>query len=167
MSHGWHQLETTRLVALPSFTDRLKCEQDAQTTQVFGELACRIQLGTTRVEPFADFAHVRVNTDGSTEKGGASALRIASADSGTSFTTLGLRAAPSFSLGSAKLTVRGALGWRHVFGDGRPLSAMQFASGGDSFRIAGTPFARNAAALDAGGRCSSAEYKSRRPVLRY
>ncbi|MBB4839202.1 outer membrane autotransporter protein [Sphingomonas kyeonggiensis] len=150
VSHGWHKLDTTRLVAFPGFTDSLKGEQDARTTQVFGELAYRIALGATRVEPFADFAHVWLNTDGATEKGGASALRIASGESGTSFTTLGLRAAPSVSLGSAKFTARGALGWRHAFGDVTPLSAMQFASGGDSFRIAGTPIARNAAALDAG-----------------
>ncbi|WP_342250174.1 autotransporter domain-containing protein [Sphingomonas sp. OTU376] len=150
LSHGWHKLDTTRLVAFPGFTDGLKGEQDARTTQAFGELAYRIELGATRVEPFADFAHVWLSTDGATEKGGAAALRIASAESGTSFTTLGLRAAPSFSLGSAKFTARGALGWRHAFGDVTPLSAMQYASGGDSFRIAGTPIARNAAALDAG-----------------
>ncbi len=150
VSHGWHQLETTRRVAFPGFTDSLKGEQDARTTQVFGEIAYRIELAGTRVEPFADFAHVRVDTDGTTEKGGSAALKLASADSGTSFTTLGLRAAPSFSLGSTKLSLRGALGWRHAFGDVTPLSTMQFASGGDSFRIAGTPIARNAAALDAG-----------------
>lgn len=162
VSHGWHQLETTRLVVFPGFTDSLRGEQDAQTTQVYGELAYRIALGAASVEPFADFAHVRVNTDSMTEKGGAAALRAASADSGTSFTTLGLRAAPSFSLGSANLTARGALGWRHAFGDGTPLSAMQFANGGDSFRIGGIPIARNAAAFDAGidvaltsGRCSA------------
>jgi len=149
-SHGWHQLDTTRLVAFPGFADSLKGEQDARTTQLFGELAYRIELGATRVEPFADFAHVRLSTDGITEKGGAAALRLASADSDTSFSTLGLRAAPSFSLGGAKLTARGTLGWRHAFGDVTPLSAMQFASGGDSFRIAGTPIAENAAALDAG-----------------
>ncbi|MDQ0251333.1 outer membrane autotransporter protein [Sphingomonas kyeonggiensis] len=149
-SHGWHQLDTTRLVAFPGFADSLKGEQDARTTQLFGELAYRIELGATRVEPFADFAHVRLSTDGITEKGGAAALRLASADSGTSFSTLGLRAAPSFSLGGAKLTARGRLGWRHAFGDVTPLSAMQFVSGGDSFRIAGTPIAENAAALDAG-----------------
>lgn len=150
VSHGWHQLDTTRLVAFPGFSDSLKGERDARTTQVFGEFAYRIELGATRVEPFADFAHVRLSTDGITEKGGAAALRLASADSSTSFSTLGLRAAPSFSLGGAKLTARGTLGWRHAFGDVTPLSAMQFASGGDSFRIAGTPIARNAAALDTG-----------------
>jgi len=150
VSQGWHRIDTTRAVAFPGFTDRLKGEQDARTTQLFGELAYRIALGGTRIEPFADLAHVRLSSDGITEKGGTAALRLASADSSTSFTTLGLRAAPGFSLGSMKLTARGALGWRHAFGDVVPLSTMQFASGGDSFRITGTPIARNAAALDAG-----------------
>ena len=150
VAHGWHRLDTTRLVAFPGFTDSLKGEQDARTTQAFGELAYTIGLGATRVEPFANFAHVRLSSDDATEKGGAAALRLASADSDTSFTTLGLRAAPSFALGSAKLSVRGALGWRHAFGDVTPLSAMQFASGGSSFGIAGTPIVRDAAALDAG-----------------
>jgi len=150
VSQGWHQLGTTRLVTFPGLTDSLKGEQDAHTTQVFGELAYRIRLGSTRVEPFADFAHVRLSTDAIVEKGGTAALKVAAADSDASFTTLGLRAAPSFSLGSTQLSVRGALGWRHAFGDVTPLSTMQFVSGGDSFRIAGTPIARNAAALDAG-----------------
>lgn len=150
VSHGWHRLDTKRQVTFPGFTDSLKGKQDAGTTQVFGELAYRIQLGAIPVEPFADMAYVRATTDRSAETGGPAALKVASADSDTGFATLGLRAAPSVSLGGAKFTVRSALGWRHAFGDVKPLSAMQFANGGDTFRIAGTPIARNAAALDAG-----------------
>lgn len=41
------------------------------------------------------------------------------------------------------------LGWRHAFGDNRPLVMNAFA-GGDPFAIAGLPIAKDAAVIEAG-----------------
>jgi outer membrane autotransporter protein len=47
------------------------------------------------------------------------------------------------------LTLRGALAWRHAFGDTTPLATLAFA-GGSPFSVAGLPIARNAALVEAG-----------------
>ncbi len=52
-------------------------------------------------------------------------------------------------LGTAAATARGALGWRHAFGDIVPVSVNSF-TGGAAFTIAGAPIARDAAVVEAG-----------------
>ena len=63
---------------------------------------------------------------------------------------MGLRNSTTFELNGTTLTAKGALGWRHAFGDVTPLSTMRFASGGDAFAVGGVPLARNAATVEAG-----------------
>lgn len=99
--------------------------------------------------PPTAFAYVHLETDGFTEDGGAVALSSASTSTDVTFTTLGLRAATSFSLGSVKATARGVIGWRHASGDVTALSSFVFA-GGDAFTIAGVPTAEDAALIEAG-----------------
>ena len=43
-----------------------------------------------------------------------------------------------------------SVGWQQAWGDLTPLSTMRFASGGDSFAIAGVPVARHAVTTDLG-----------------
>ncbi|MDR2856313.1 MAG: autotransporter domain-containing protein, partial [Novosphingobium sp.] len=48
------------------------------------------------------------------------------------------------------LKATATLGWRHAFGNAVPRSTLAFASGGETFTVAGLPIAKNAAVIDAG-----------------
>jgi outer membrane autotransporter protein len=140
-------------VSFPGFADSLTASYDAGTTQVFGDLGYRIDMGEafggTAFEPFVNLAYVHLTTDGFAESGGAAALSGRSKDTSTTFTTLGVRASAAFDLGSVTVNARGSLGWRHAFGDDTPLATLAF-FGGNPFTIAGVPIAKDAAVLDLG-----------------
>jgi subtilase-type serine protease len=148
-SYSWHDIETARSVAFAGFGDSLKSSYSAGTAQVFGELGYRIDLGRAALEPFAGLAYVNLRADGFTERGGAAALRGQGSDTGLGYSTLGLRASTSVALQGMDLTLRGALAWRHAFGDTTPLATLAFA-GGSPFTVAGLPIAKNAALVEAG-----------------
>lgn len=149
-AYTWHDISTTRSVAFPGFGDSLKGDYNAATAQAFGELGYRMQVGNVALEPFGNLAYVNLHTDGFTEKGGAAALTSGAANTDVTFTTLGLRASTSFTLGGTEATARGMLGWRHAFSVVSPNTTMRFASGGDAFSIGGVPIARDAAVVEAG-----------------
>ncbi|WP_158259786.1 autotransporter domain-containing protein [Phyllobacterium phragmitis] len=149
LAYSWHQVETSRSVAFPGFEDRLKADYDAGTFQAFGELGYRIDTSRVSFEPFANLAHVRVKTDGFTEKGGAAALTARGDTTDTTFTTLGLRASAPFTLGTIDAEARGTVGWQHAYGDTTPVSTLAFA-GGNAFSVAGVPIAEDTALIEAG-----------------
>ncbi|WP_265975612.1 autotransporter domain-containing protein [Brucella intermedia] len=148
-AYTWHDIETGRTVAIPGISEGLSAGYDAGTFQAFGELGYGIDLGDTRLEPFANLAHVSLHSNGFTEQGGTSALHGGSSTTDVTFTTLGLRAEHALALGSVDATLRGMVGWRHAFGDTRPTSTHAFATG-DAFTIAGVPIAEDAAVIEAG-----------------
>ncbi len=153
-AYAWHDVTTSRTVAFAGFADSLKGGYKAATAQAFGELGYGIALGATPIgklafEPFANLAYVNLTTGAFGETGGAAALTARGDASGVTFTTLGLRAASSFMLGSVGATARGSLGWRHAFGDTVPGASLAFAGGGP-FSVAGAPIAKNAAVVEAG-----------------
>ena len=148
-AYSWHDIETARSVAFPGFAESLDANYDAATMQAFGELGYRIDTQSASFEPFAGLAYVNLHTDGFTEKGGASALESTGTNTGTTFTTVGIRASKDFMLSGTNVKARGMIGWRHAFGDTTPLSRVSFA-GGDMFTIAGVPIAKDAAVIEAG-----------------
>ncbi|WP_210188942.1 autotransporter domain-containing protein [Mesorhizobium sp. YR577] len=149
LARSRHDIETRRDVAFAGFSDQLKGDYRAGTTQLFGELGYGIETGAFSFEPFANLAYVNLNSRGFAEQGAAAALTGASQTTDVTFTTLGVHAASAFSLGSVEVTAKGMLGWRHAFGDVTPLSTAAFA-GSNAFTVAGTPIARNAALIEAG-----------------
>ncbi len=149
LAYTWHDIETRRDVAFPGFSDQLKGDYRAGTTQLFGEFGYGIEAGAFSFEPFANLAYISLRSGSFAEHGGAAALTAASQTTDVTFTTLGLRAASAFTLGTVEVTAKGMLGWRHAFGDVTPLSTAAFA-GSDAFTVAGTPIARNAALVEAG-----------------
>lgn len=148
-AYSWHDLTVDRTVSFTGFSDRLRSDYNAATAQVFGELGYRIDAGRVALEPFAGLAYVNLQSDGFTERGGAAALVGRSSDMSTAFTTLGMRASTTVTVNGMGLELRGALAWRHAFGDVTPASLLSFA-GGTPFSITGIPIAKNAAVLDAG-----------------
>ncbi|WP_244471379.1 autotransporter outer membrane beta-barrel domain-containing protein [Rhizobium ecuadorense] len=149
LAHTWHQIDTSRRVAIGSFEDRLEASYDAGTLQAFAELGYRFETAAAAFEPFANLAHVGVRTAGFTEEGGAAALDSAGRTTSTTITTLGLHTEMEIRLGRTNATLRGMTGWRHAAGDIVPVSTQAFA-GGEAFTVAGVALAENAFVLDVG-----------------
>lgn len=149
LAYTWHDITTSRSVALPGFADSPKGDYRAGTVQGFGEFGYRIDTAVAAFEPFANLAYVSLATGGFSENGGAAALRAGSQSTDATFTTLGLRASTSLNLGGVDATARATLGWRHAFGDTTPLSSQAFSTG-NAFSVAGVPIARDAAVVETG-----------------
>ncbi|RST55784.1 autotransporter outer membrane beta-barrel domain-containing protein [Variovorax sp. MHTC-1] len=145
-SHSWNKTETNRSVAFAGFAGGLEAEYDSTTTQVFGELGHRIDLGRTTLEPFAGLAHVRLESDAFFERGGPAAMHGDGDSLDATFSTIGLRASLQ---ASERIRVRGMLGWRHAFGDTTPASTHAF-GGSLPFTLTGVPLAKDVAVLEAG-----------------
>ncbi|HEX7867531.1 MAG TPA: autotransporter domain-containing protein [Variovorax sp.] len=145
-SQSWNKNDTNRSVAFAGFAGNMASKYDSTTSQVFGEVGHRVDLGSTTLEPFAGLAHVRLRSDAFLEQGGAAALYGFGGSIETTFSTIGLRAGMQLS-DSTRL--RGVLGWRHAFGDTAPKSTLAFA-GSLPFTLSGVPLAKNVAVLEAG-----------------
>ncbi|KCV25821.1 outer membrane autotransporter barrel domain protein [Bordetella bronchiseptica SBL-F6116] len=150
LAYSWHDIRTRRSVDIPGLSDSLRADYGGGTFQAFGELGYGIELNdTTRLEPYASLAYVRLHTDGYRESGGAAALTTGSANTETTFSTLGLRAEHALGSGAAQGTVRAAAGWRHAMGDTTPQARHAF-SAGDAFTVAGVPIAQDSAVIELG-----------------
>lgn len=148
-AYARQDIDTSRTVALPGLTETLTASYGADTLQGFGELAYGLDVGATRISPFANLAYVSLSTAGFTEAGGDAALSGDAGSTATAFTTLGFRLEHGLTLGGIDGTLSGMLGWRHAFGDTTPESIHAF-TGSDSFLIAGVPIAPDAAVIEAG-----------------
>ncbi|MEZ2409005.1 autotransporter domain-containing protein, partial [Bosea sp. RCC_152_1] len=148
-SYTWHDVSTSRTIAVAGFGNSLRADYTAGTAQVFGELGYRVDLGRVALEPFAGLAYVNLHTDGFSEAGGAAALSGRRDDTSVGNSTLGLRASTSFAIQGMDLTLRGGLAWRHAFGDVDPTATLAF-SGSGAFIVAGLPIARDAALVEGG-----------------
>lgn len=149
LAYSWHRIETDRLVAYPGFSESLDGNYDGNTFQAFGELSHRFDVKGAVIEPFANLAVVRLQTDGFNEKGGSAALGFGKETTTTTFTTLGLRASTPVMLGDTEVRLNGALGWQHAFGDTTPTSVASFESG-TAFSVAGVPVTEDSAVIKAG-----------------
>lgn len=147
MNYTWHNVGSTRNVPLIGQT--LQGDYDAASLNAYGEVAYRVALGKSALEPYAALAHTRMKTDGFSETGGNAALTVDSSKMNTTYTTLGLRTTRDFELGGIASVARGTVGWMHAYGDTDPVSTARFLTGG-SFSTSSTPVDRNTALLEAG-----------------
>ncbi|QQP96917.1 autotransporter domain-containing protein [Lysobacter enzymogenes] len=156
LSAGYTQasqdLTLERRIGFDGFADRTRAAYDGKTRQGFVEGAYRFGGAAWGVEPYLQFAQVRVKTDAFQETGGAAALSGRSAQSKVDVSTLGVR----FNLdlkGSQQdqswLSLRGGLGRRHASGDLTPVAQVAW-RGGAAFDTAGAPLADDATVLEAG-----------------
>ena len=148
--YGWHEIDTRRNVVFPAFSESLAADYNAATAQVFGELAYRLDMGKSAIEPFVNLAYVHLDSDGFSETGGTIAA-LTSDDSTTenTFSTFGARASTQFDMGKTKTALHGMLGWQHAYQDVTPVSSLALGTGA-SFDISGVPIARDALAVEAG-----------------
>ncbi|UGX87994.1 autotransporter domain-containing protein [Phyllobacterium meliloti] len=146
-----HEIDTRRKVVFGGINDSNTADYTANTVQLFGEAAYRIDTAYAALEPFAAAAYTHLKTAGFTEIGGTTALSGSSGTTDLTTTTLGLRASHRFALSEATvLTAHGMAGWRHAFGDTTPEASLAFASGGQAFAVSGSPIASDTALVEAG-----------------
>ncbi len=101
--HTWHELTAKRTLDLPGSSEHFKEDYKAATNQVFGELGYAIELGNAQLEPFANLAHVRLDTDAFDENSNAVRLENKSQENSITFSTVGLRAATRLNAGSVAI----------------------------------------------------------------
>ncbi len=149
-AQSWHNIDTDRSVTFTGFSESLTSDNDARTTQVFGEIGYAMSIGAIDTEPFAGLAYVNHHTDDFVERGGDAALHVRSPDDGLGFSTLGLRADKSLLISDGTvLSLEAVAGWEHAFGDVSPTTSVAF-DAGSPFTVEGAPIARNSAVLALG-----------------
>ena len=148
---AWSNIDTSRAVVFPGFFERQTANYNADTGQLFGEVAYPTEVAGLGVEPFAGLAYVSVDTGTFRERGGRLAsLRGVDSDQDVGYSTLGLRAASTMHWGATLVTPHLSAAWQHGFDDVTPGAALAFASTGIGFGIAGVPLAEDSALIDAG-----------------
>jgi fibronectin-binding autotransporter adhesin len=148
-AYTWQQIDMSRGVFFPGFSELLDSDYSADTAQVFGEVGYGMALGGASLEPFAGVAYVNLETDGFAERSGHAALDALGTSDSVGFTTLGVRDSTNFQVGAMALTARGTLAWRYAFGDTDPVARVAF-NQGLPFGVAGLPVAENAAVVEVG-----------------
>jgi outer membrane autotransporter protein len=141
VAYAWDRIPTNREVNFPGYTDRLSGNASGDTLTGFIEGAWTFKFGQSEITPFLNVAHTKVETDASTEAGGAAALHAFDSTAHVSFSTLGARGSIDFA---HNLNLHGELGWQHAFGDTTPEASLQFVAGGPAFTEYGVPVAKNA-----------------------
>ena len=134
----------------PGFFEREKASYDADTGQIFGEVAYPTAMGGIALEPFAGLAYVSIDTGSFKENGALAALSSRGNDQNVGYSTLGLRAAATMAWNSVMVTSHVSAAWQHAFDDVTPGAALAFASTGIGFDITGVPLAEDSALIEAG-----------------
>lgn len=134
-------IDTVRGIAFPGIAQTVTADYDGTVIQGFAEAGYRIPLAGGHVEPFAQIATIRAETDGFAETGGSAALTAGEEQDNATISTLGVRfetaRAGAFSIG-------GMAGWQHGFGALDPATGFRFATG-NGFTVLGAGRSRDAA----------------------
>ncbi|MGE8678271.1 MAG: autotransporter domain-containing protein [Achromobacter marplatensis] len=148
--YTWHDVSTTRNVAVAGQQDKLTADYGASTGQLFTEVGYAWPVAErAQLEPFAGVAWSDTRTRGFQESGGLAALSGESNRNSLTTTTLGLRGKTAFSAGKTEGVLRAAAGWRHAFGDVESRTRLAF-NGSQPFTVSGAPLARDAAFTELG-----------------
>ena len=148
---SWNDIDTSRAVIFPGFFEREKASYDADTGQLFGEVAFPIAMGGTALEPFAGLAFVSIDSDSFKEHGGdQAALESRGVDQNTGYSTLGVRAAVTYAWSGASITPHVSAAWQHAFDNVTPEATLAFASTTIGFDVTGVPLSEDTALIETG-----------------
>lgn len=147
---GWHDIDTSRAVVFPGFSEREQASYNGDTGQVFGEAAYPMLIRSAALEPFAGLAFVHVDTDDFHERGGVAALKGGGGNEDVGYSTLGVRVASTTHLRDLVITPHAAIAWQYAFDNLTPDAALVFSSMGTGFDVVGVPLAQNSALIDLG-----------------
>lgn len=147
-----YRTDSTRTARVGStLSEDLHAREDATSTTAFVRAGWTFGTARLQLTPEIELAQVNLDSDGSQERGGNSALVISSADSDYRTGVAALKADWDISGGQrdrAVLTAR--VGWQYADGDRLPVADARFVTGTSDFTIAGTPLARSTALAQLG-----------------
>jgi subtilase-type serine protease len=152
ITHDSSEIDIRRDVAFSGVQDQTWVEYDATATQGFIEAGYRFAAGTWELEPYAQLARVRFDTDGFQEDGGVTALRGEGEDGDIDLATAGLRFNVNLKAAQQQqswLSLRGGLGYRTANGDVSPTATLAWREG-DAFTVRGAPLSDDAVLVEAG-----------------
>ena len=128
-THTNHDLKIERDVAFAGYSDQLNSRYDANSSQAFIDVGYRFGNESWGVEPYLQYVHVKLDSDGFKEMGGAAALQGRSADTRVDLSTVGVRFNTNLrGTGQQQtwLSLQGSLGYRHAGGNQVRLSEASF-----------------------------------------
>jgi len=157
--YGYHEIDTSRGAAVGEWQDTLDDDGHAHTWHADVELSRAFELGATSVEPYVNLAHVHQRSGEGRESGGDAALIRSEQRHDTTYSTLGLRTEREITWDEGTVTLSGDLGWQHAYGDRTPEVKQRF-SGGETFRVSGTPLPEESVVAGAGIETSLGERTS-------
>lgn len=150
--HARHEIDTQRQITIPGFDDQTRARFDGHTRQAVIEVGYHFNHHAWELEPFLQYANVRVKHDPINEAGGDAALSVSGTSSKVNLGTAGLRFSANLR-GSRQeqtwLSLRGKLGYRHASGDRMPSTDPAFVDGGP-FNVRGAPIADGSILVEAG-----------------
>ncbi|WMD20892.1 autotransporter domain-containing protein [Achromobacter seleniivolatilans] len=147
-AYSWHDIDTRRQIGYGSLAQNLTADYSASTTQLFAEVGYALPVTPNiTIEPFAGLSWNNLRTRGFSESGGSAALSAKRQSQTLTSTLAGLRA--RWLVPDSAIALRGLLGWRHAYGNVQPGTSLAF-DNGNSFSVAGTPIARDAARVEFG-----------------
>jgi T5SS/PEP-CTERM-associated repeat protein/autotransporter-associated beta strand protein len=140
-----YRTDTTRTAQIgTAFSEQLLAREDATGTTAFVRAGWSFGGPRLQLTPEIELAQVRLKSDGSQERGGDSALRLASGDSDYRTGLAALKADWDISGGLQDRAVLSArVGWQYADGDRLPTTTARFVGGSQDFTIAGAPLARS------------------------
>ena len=104
---------------------------DADITQVFAEAAYTgFNTDSYAVEPYFGLSYMHVKTDGIEQSVGGMSFDTDVDNANLAVTTLGVRGAVPFSVGSVGMQVKGDVAWNHFFGDNEAEGKLRVADAG-------------------------------------
>jgi len=127
-----------------TFAESLSAREDATATTAFVRAGWTFGGPRLQLTPEIELAQVRLESDGSQEHGGHSALRIAASDSRYRTGLAALKADWDISGGlQDKAVVTARVGWQYADGDRLPTATARFVAGAQDFGISAAPLARS------------------------
>ncbi|MBE1238010.1 autotransporter outer membrane beta-barrel domain-containing protein, partial [Phaeovibrio sulfidiphilus] len=146
-----HDVDSRRRV----LGDRLKADYGADSVQVLGEVAWRLQVSEAlMLEPFAGASWNRTHSEGFRESRGVAALNSRSWTSDAGTTTVGARLDARVH---ENVALKFDAGWEYNFGDLDPTSRLAFASGSDPYTVWGVRADRHVAVVGVGAEVKLAD----------
>ena len=150
-SYSFDEIDASRGIFFPGFTDQTKARFHGNVGQVFGEVGYGMTFNHLAVEPMAGLAYVHLRNGSFLESGGAAALSGPSTHENIGYSSLGVRMATFMPLANGTVLVpRATVAWQYAFGDVTPSAGLAFQGTGTAFTVAGVPIARNSALVEAG-----------------
>ena len=131
LSYTKQDRDQQRVLAFGTQTGANSTSADADILQIFAEAAYTgFNTAQYSVEPYFGFNWINVKSDDFVESVGNTVFATNSKDQDIEVTTLGVRGAVPFTLGTAKLAFKANASWSHYFGDTEAKASMTLGDSG-------------------------------------